>query len=225
MMVLLSILFFTFNPQEKIWIKVNSGSALYLNPYTAKWVPINGREEIPVNTYIIIKDNSDIELFRETEVISITEATYFFLADAFVNSKYDIMLRLARIEAEQFPLPEKNNQKRQAGLIYGANAKTEIKTNDIPNIAERKNAVEFFIKTNHYASALLSQKRMMSKFPSLYSDPEQVNRLFILYDYHQLNENIYEESKRLLNSDNSDDLAKLIKKYHTDARLKLKLDR
>ncbi len=213
------------NAQIKVWIKLDSGTALYLHPYQQKWLPISAKEEVPLKTFMLTKEGAKATLFKETDVHILPETAYFFIEDVLPKSRVEIVAALTQIEAEQLPKSTRETRERKMpiGLTYGESAvdTTSSNTADIPYLNERQNAIQYFLHHGRYDAALLSQKRLLTKFPTLYQDAQQTERLFMLYDKLELYGFLNDETRRLLSIKRSTEFDKMVEKWNSVAKAKL----
>lgn len=211
--------------QTKVWVKLEAGDALYLNPYQQQWLPISAKEEVPAKTFLLTKSGAKATLFRGTEVYGAPESAYFFIEDMMPKSRVEVVAALTQIEAEQLPKPVRETRERKLpiGLTYGENAPDTASSNAaaIPYLDERENAIRYFLDAKRYDAALLSQKRLLTKFPSLYQDAEQAERLFMLYDKLELYGFLNDETRRLLAIKRSNEYDKMVEKWNNVAKAKL----
>lgn len=211
--------------QTKVWVKLESGAALYLHPYQQQWLPLSAKEEVPAKTFILTKSGAKTTLFRATETYAVPESAYFFIEDMLMKSRVEVVAALTQIEAEQLPKPARENRERKLpiGLTYGESAPDTASPNvsAIPYLSERENAIRYFLDAKRYDAALLSQKRLMTKFPALYQDAAQAERLFMLYDKLELYGFLNDETRRLLAIKRTAEYDKMVEKWNNVAKAKL----
>ncbi len=217
----ITILGFQDGQAQTAWVKIDSGAALYLNPLTSEWVPIDGKEKIPLKTFLLTKPKASSMLFVETEVITLPENAYFYLEDALPRRQTQIVAALTRIEAEQLPenvSEPDSSARRRFGLTYGRKAKTAVEQKTIPFEQERLRAVDWFYAQNRPDASVVCLKRMLAKYPALYHNASYVERLFSLYEKLELYGFLLDESRRLTQSARMGELAK---KWQSIARERL----
>ncbi len=211
--------------QTKVWVKIDSGTALYLNPYQQQWLPLSAKEEVLAKTFMLTKKGAKAMLFKETEVYALPESAYFFIEDVLPKSRVEIVAALTQIEAEQLPKSTREGRERKLpiGLTYGENPvdTTSSNTAAIPYLNERLNAIQYFLNSGRYDAALLSQKRLLTKFPVLYQDALQAERLFMLYDKLELYGFLNDETRRLLSIKRSTEFDKMVERWNSIAKTKL----
>lgn len=191
---------FQLRGQEMLWVVVNNGTALYLSPLEFEWIPIINKEKVPAKTFILTKDSTDCQVFKNTDAHELPPDAYFFLADIFPRDRNEIVSALTQIEAEQLPNPKKDqDEKRILGLIYGRQVSAAQIESRVPFEKARQNAINWFVASENHSAALLSLKRMLCKFPNTYLNPEYTNLLLKLYDRLELYGFLIEESRFLLN--------------------------
>lgn len=223
LVVFLALLAPLAKSQEKIWAKLEKGNALYLEPHDQKWIPLSDKEQIPTRTFILIKEKSSVSFFKETEAYPLPEKTCCYIEDVLPKSRMEVVSALARIEVAELPSqPIKTEQNsRPIGVAYGEANLTQNADVTIPNFLERQAAVKFFIEQERYDAALLSQKRLMTKFPTTYQTPSQVEILFSLYDKLELYGFLSDETRRLSVIAKSNELNNIILKWSEAAKKKL----
>ena len=210
--------------QSEVWIKVDSGTVLYLAPAGAEWIPVSKKQKIPAKTFLLSKPDAKAVLFQETTVYELPPAAYFFVDDLFHKSRVDLVAALTRIEAEQLPVntrePARENRKT-LGLIYGEAPEASPVAGAIPFERERESAIRWFAVHGRYGAALLSLKRAMTKFPALYLRQAYAEQLLSLYSHLELYGFLLEESNRLLVLKSSDAFHSVVKDWNETAKRKL----
>ncbi|MCS7014029.1 MAG: hypothetical protein RMI34_07810 [Chloroherpetonaceae bacterium] len=207
-----------------MWLKVEKGVVLYLDPYQQKWQPASSKEEIPLKTFVLTKDGAKARLFKETEDYVLPESSYFFVEDVIPKSRVEVVAALTQIEAEQLPKSTREpRERRPIGLTYGDPMPDTTTSNidAIPYLAERRRAVQHFIEMKRYDAALLSQKRLLTKFPALYQYADEAERLFMLYDKLELYGFLNDETRRLMAIKRSVEFDKMLEKWNQLAKSKL----
>jgi len=210
--------------QHKVWIKVEKGAVFYLSPLESDWVPVSEKEKIPVKTCLMTKDSIIASIFKETTVYRLPSNSYFFVDDIFDRERMEIVAALTRIEAEQLPQnmrePDEESVKT-IGLIYGK-PQIELKRGDeILYETERVNAIRWFVIQGNHSAALLSLKRMVTRYPQAYLNREYVDQLFTLYSWFGFYGFLLEESKLLLTIQNSEAYNKTMRNWYDFAQAKL----
>lgn len=207
---------------EQTWVKLETGSAMILDPVTGTWSPLAEKERIPVNTFILTRQSTRLMVFSEVNALECPANAYFWVADVLVKDRNELMHQLVQIEASQLPSP--GNRKRTdsvAGLTYGKESPTDSTAVEIPFRTERLEAVRWFARNSRQDAALLTLKRAMVKFPDLYRNPELVELLFKLYESQQLWGSLFEESRRLMEKPGSPSIASRLKQWNDLARKQL----
>ncbi len=210
--------------QSEIWVNIEKGSALFLNPETMAWEPIVGKQQLPAKTYVLTKDQTVLNVFKETDVLAAPARGYFFIADIFLRDRMQVVEELTAIEAQQLPpssRPDTLDEKKVIGLTYGVMAVRTSSKPSIPYLEERMNAVESFQAKKRYDAALLSLKRTMAQFPALYLDQRFANLLCRLYDDLELYGFLYEETNRLMVVQKEGEFGTMIVQWNELAKKKL----
>ena len=210
--------------QHTVWIRVEKGVVLYLSPLESEWIPISGREKIPTKTYVMTRDSTKSSVFKETYVYQLPPEAYLFVEDIFDRDRVEIVGALTRIEAEQLPADtDRQNEEHEKtiGLTYGKLQTGSVEEGDIPYEIERINAIRWFVTNRKYSTALLSLKRMVTRYPKAYLNQDYTDQLFTLYEWFGLYGFMMEESKILLNIKKSDTYNQTIHKWHDFAQKKL----
>lgn len=207
-------------PGKEVWIKVAQGNVLYLNPVGAEWTPVASKEKILVKTFLLTGESADATIFRETETYHLPPNAYFFINDIFHRNRLEVIGALARIEAQQLPTNVAPDSQKVIGLTFG-NSQLSGDEGDIPHENERRNAIIGFISQNNYAAALLSLKRMLTRYPSAYLSRNYAEQLFVLYDSLQLYGLLLDETKLLLQIDTSKDFHQKFQEWHDYTQKKL----
>jgi hypothetical protein len=210
--------------QSDIWVNIEKGSALFLNPKTMMWEPIVGKQQLPAKTYVLTKDQAVLRVFKETDVLSAPAGGYFFLADIFLRDRMQVVEELTAIEAQQLPpssRPDTADEKKVVGLTYGVMAGRASSRPSIPYLEERIKAVESFQAQKRYDAALLSLKRTMALFPALYLHSRLASLLCRLYDSLELYGFLYEETNRLMVVQKEGDFGTMIIQWNELAKNKL----
>ena len=209
--------------QDSLWITLEKGAALYLSPLNSEWIPIVAKEKIPVKTFILIKDRSIASIFKKTDQFILPSNSYIFIDDMFKHAKNEIVIALAQIEAEQLPnynRKKNHDKKKPVGLIFGNEIQRKTNNSYIPHEYERMNAVDWFIESKQYSAALLTLKRMISKYPHAYLNKTYSNRLFTLYEMLKLYGYLLEETRLLENIEDTE-LHQIVIKWQDIATQKL----
>ncbi len=210
--------------QNDIWVNIEKGSALFLNPKTMAWEPIVGKQQLPGKTFVLTKEQAILKVFKETDVLSAPARGYFFLTDIFLRDRMQVVEELTAIEAQQLPRsskPDTMDEKKTVGLTYGVMPGRSSAKPSIPYFQERINAVESFQAQKRYDAALLSLKRTMALFPALYLDSRLANVLCRLYDSLELYGFLYEETNRLMVVQKEGEFGTLIMQWNELAKKKL----
>lgn len=208
--------------QEKLWIKLEKGLALVLNPTTSEWIPLSAKDQIPAKTVLLTKPDSKLLVFRETTVSETPANGYFFAEDLFPKTRNELVSALVRIETSQLPAgTQPGTDKPVVGLTYGKEKEPGSQNPEIPFLSERLNAVSWFTKQKKYDSALLSIKRILIKYPDLYKNPDLVNGLLELYEKLELYGYLYDESSRLMTKKTAASFDQMVLKWNDLAKKKL----
>lgn len=208
--------------QEKLWVKLEKGSALVLNPTTSEWIPLSSKDQIPAKTFLLTKANSKLSVFRETAVYETPSEGYFFAEDVFTKTRNELVSALVRIETSQLPAgAHPSPEKPVLGLTYGKEKLKEGTQQEIPFLKERQNAILWFSKQKKFDSALLSIKRLMVKYPELYKNQDQVNLLLSLYEKLELYGYLYDETSRLMTQKTADSFDQMVIKWNEVAKKQL----
>ena len=208
--------------QDQIWVKVDAGQALILDGHHAEWVPLLDRQSVPVKAFLLTKPDTQVQLFKETEVINVPTDAYFYIQDALPKQQTAVVAALTRIQAEQLPAsPQRRSPKRVLGLTYGTPENHTDETAKVPYERERYGAVQWFYEQGRHDAALLSLKRMMTKFPSLYKHRPYVDQLLELYSQLELYGFLHDESRQLMQFNISDDFDQMVIEWNDLAKQKL----
>ncbi len=202
-------------------MKVEKGNVLYLSPAQSEWVPCSSKEKISAKTYILTKDSTVATIFKDAESYEIPSDSYFFGNDIFELNRLEIVSALTFIEAEQLPETEKKDSTKTIGLIYGNQSQSNETEMTIPFEKERKNAIAWFVNNNYYSAALLSLKRIVSRYPNAYLDINYMEQLFYLYDWFGLHGFLREEADMLLKLESKNEYKNRVHKWHEIAMEKL----
>jgi hypothetical protein len=220
---LIALTSFSF-AQNDVWVNVEKGVALFLNPKSMEWEPIVGKQQLPMKTYVLTKDGTVFRIFKETEVLQAPASGYFFLTDIFLRDRMQVVEELTSIEAQQLPSSIKSdttNEKRVVGLTYGIPANRTSSEPPIPYFMERTNAIKWFYEQKRYDAALLSLKRTITQFPILCLNQQLTDLLCRLYDKMELYGFLYEETNRLMVVQKEGDFGPIIKQWNDLAKQKL----
>jgi hypothetical protein len=210
--------------QNDVWVNVEKGIALYLNPKTMGWEPIVGKQQVPTKTYAITKEGSVLRVFRETDIFPVPAQGYFFIGDIFLRDKMQVVEELTSIEAQQLPPSVKSDttgEKQIVGLTYGLPTNQTSFDPPIPYFGERTNAIKWFYEQKRYDAALLSLKRSMTQFPKLYLNYQLADLLCKLYDKLELYGFLYEETNKLSVLRKEGDFGSMIVQWNEIAKKKL----
>lgn len=210
--------------QEQVWLKLEKGDAVVLLPATLQWQPLSAKTEAPKRTYLLTKSRSSVKLFHATDVYIIPENCYVFVDDVITKNKSAVVAELTRIEAEQ--LPNSNGEKdstrtQDVGLTYGKRTPASTDAVSVPYKNERLNMVAAFLQMNRGDGAVLTLKRMMTKYPSLYLEQSLVEQLFSLYEQQGLDGFLFDESTRLLSLYRNNDFSVKIVQWNKRAKQRL----
>ncbi|MBP6672995.1 MAG: hypothetical protein KA247_07585, partial [Bacteroidetes bacterium] len=139
-------------------------------------------------------------------------------------NKSAVVAELTRIEAEQ--LPNSNNGKdstrtQDVGLTYGKRPASSSDMVTVPYKNERLNMVAAFLQINRGDGAVLTLKRMMTKYPALYLDQSLVEQLFTLYEQQGLDGFLFDESTKLLSLYRSNEFSVKIVQWNKRAKQRL----
>lgn len=213
--------------QPDVWMKVEAGDVLYLDPEILAWTPAEARQRMPAHAFLLTKADARATLFRATESYEVPAGAYFFVDDVFPRSRVDLVDALARIEASQLPVRTPSREpdaERPLGLTYGARPGSAASADDsVPHHAERRRAVAYFHEQGRYDAALLSLKRSMNKFPDLYADEDNVRLLMDLYAHFRLYGFLLDECDRLMEAPRTEPVTQLARDWHAVAREALAL--
>jgi len=199
-------------PDYHAWITVESGRALYLDPESFEWIPLSGQVKIPIKTYVLTHDSSSTVLYHQTDVHPLPPDSYIYLQDVLTTHRTNLVKKLTQIEAEQLPVPDHSddNSSRKLGVTYGKNtANSPGGDYSIPYLEERFNAVQWYLKQNRVEVSLLLLKRVMTKYPVLYKEPENFDLLCSIYEQLNLNGFLYNETQKVMQMKTSQELKNL----------------
>jgi len=210
--------------QNVIWVHVEAGTALFLNPKTMDWEPIVGKQQVPIKTYVMTKDETVLNIFKETDVLPAPANGFFFLGDLFFRDRMKVVEELTSIETQQLPSSMKSDtteHKKIVGLTYGVLQSHTSNPSSIPYLKERCNTIDWFYTHSRFDAALLSLKRMMIQFPVLYLDPNLTEILCKLYDKLELYGFLYEETNRLMIVQKDGEFGTMITRWNDIAKKKI----
>ena len=198
-------------PDYHVWINVESGRALYLNPENFEWIPLAGQVKIPIKTYVLTHDSSTTVLYHQTDVYPLPPNSYTYLQDVLNIHRSDLVKKLTQIEAEQLPIPDNDDiSSRRLGVTYGKNLGNSSGGNySIPYLTERLNAIHWYLKHDRVEVSLLLLKRVMTKYPVLYKEPDKFDLLCSLYDQLNLYGFLYNETQKVIQMNISQELKNL----------------
>lgn len=205
------------------WLKITAGTALYLDPHQNEWLPADDRQQVSLHTYLLTQETTQARLFNETDAIDLPPAAYFYLDDALPKPRVSIVGALTRIEAAQLPtnIQAPDDAAKPIGLTYGNPANIPATTSDIPHRRAREQAITWFYDHERYGAALLSLKRMMTRFPDLYAEHVYVEQLLHLYDRLGLYGFLLDESERLLEADAPEPFTRMVHDWNETAKNQL----
>ena len=213
--------------QPQVWLDVQAGTVLYLDPVQSDWVPVTAKQQIPERTFLLVKPDTRLRLFKEAEVYDLPSPAYFFVEDVPRKSRVEVVAALTRIEAAQLPMPSARpgaQQARRIGVTYGKPPGATARGGPIPYKAERAAAIAWFYEQDRLDAALLSLKRMMTRYPSLYLDLAYVKQLLHCYEQLELYGFLLDETNRLMDVEVSADYEQTIGHWHNLATQKLLRD-
>ena len=210
--------------QTEGWIKVEAGTARYLDPYQATWAPVSDGQQVRLHAYLLTQAAARAFLFKETNAVELPPSAYFYLEDVLPKTRVEVVAALTRIEVSQLPVntnePGKGEPKT-IGLTYGQPVQDAQTTEAVPYEQERYQAVQWFYERGRLDAALLSLKRTMTKFPRLYTREAYVEQLFHLYSELALYGFLLDESKRLLKAGVSEQFDVMVHHWHGLAKDRL----
>lgn len=208
--------------QSEIWLKLEKGDAMYLDVTSMKWQPLGSKEKIAPRTYVLTKADATLKIYRETDVYDAPAGGYFYIEDMFVNNKRDLVSAITRIEAEQLPSqPVERTNDQKFGLTYGRVNETRAENQSVPYLTERMRAIYWFEEHQYAETALLSLKRLISKFPSLYFEPSNFDRLCSLYMKLGLYGFLFDETNRFMTLKRDDEFGQMVIRWNETAKKKL----
>ncbi|MFZ4619571.1 MAG: hypothetical protein ACOYNS_03360 [Bacteroidota bacterium] len=209
---------------EQVWVKLEKGDALVLLPTSGQWQPISVKTEIPKRTFLLTKGKSFVKVFHATDMVEVPENCYVFVDDVTVKSKIEVVAELTRIEAEQLPNSDRSKDTLKipdVGLTYGKRAAAPSDKFSIPYKTERLNMAAAFLRNDRQDGAVLTLKRMMTKYPSLYLDQTIVDQLFTLYERLGLDGFLFDESAKLIALYRNNDFSEKLSRWNTLAKQRL----
>ncbi|NUM82406.1 hypothetical protein HUU42_16550 [bacterium] len=216
------LIYFTVSPlgaqQQSLWVKLERGESLYLDPLAMQWVPISAKQTLPSKTFVLTKERTELKLYKETDVYNTPDHGYFFLEDVVLKSKNDLVGALTQIEGEQLPsMKVDSGGKQSVGLTYGFPGAEKTSVN-IPFFEERLNAIRWFYNQKRYDAALLSLKRLLTRFPNQYYSASRLEMLFDLYEKAELYGFIFDETNRLMALQKNDEFGPVIVRWNEVAK-------
>jgi hypothetical protein len=212
--------------QMKVWVYTHGGNTRFYNPQTMGWEPIIEKQQVPVKTYVLTSEGVQFKVFKGADVAEGPSNGYFFLDDVFPRKKIQIVEELTIIESQQLRSTSKGdslNQKNIYGLTYGLPSTKKISdpSSTIPHFKEWENAVNWFYEQKRYDAAVLSLKRLVVQFPSLYYNIKFTDLLMKLYEKLELYGFIYSETNWLIAIQKEGDSGVTLKKWNELAKQKL----
>lgn len=210
--------------QQNVWLKLERGEAVVLDPLKGGWQPIVERYEISRRTFVLSKEKSIVNVFVATEMYPIQANSYVFIDDAIAKSRSQLVAELTRIEVEQLPNSEQRPDSLETisvGLTYGKIKPQHDGAGSVPFKSERLIAVNSFITSGRNDAAVLTLKRMLARYPSLYFERPIVEQLFSLYEKLELDGFLFDESSRLLGLIQNDDYSRIVKEWNSNAKRRL----
>lgn len=216
--------FSILSAQEQVWLKLEKGDAVMLLPSTVQWQPLSAKTETPKRTYLLTKNGSSVQLYHATDVYTVPENCYVFVDDVIPKNKSAVVAELTRIEAEQLPKTNSRTDTSRTpdvGLTYGKPSSLPSPEMNIPYRKERMNMVSAFVRMKREDGAVLTLKRMMTKYPALYLDQSLVEQLFTLYEQQGLDGFLFDESTRLLSLYRSNEFSVKIGQWNKRAKQRL----
>lgn len=208
--------------QSETWLKLEKGDALYLDVVSMKWQPLGAKEKKAPRTYVLTKAGAMLKIYRETDVYDTPAEAYFYIEDLFVNNKRDLVSAITRIEAEQLPSqPVERSNEKNFGLTYGRANESGMENQSVPYLAERMHAIQWFEAHQYSETALLSLKRLITKFPSLYFEPSNFDRLCSLYMKLNLYGFLFDETNRFMTLKRDDEFGRMVIRWNETAKKKL----
>lgn len=224
LMTLLCLLPTSLFAQKTVWIKVDSGTVLNLDPQQMQWVPMSEKQQIPVNSYLLTKPDARAVLVKGTELYPLPPDAYFYVNDIFKRNRIEVVAALTQIEAEQLPenITEPNHDNNKpVGLTYGELQGETAERSDIPHEKQRMNAANWFYLREQFDAALLTLKRVLTRFPALWLRENEADKLFFLYDKFQLYGFLLNDSSRLLTMKHPENLDKVVRSWYQKAEQSL----
>jgi hypothetical protein len=209
--------------QDQVWLNVEAGTVFYLDPLQADWVPVTGKQQVPEQTYVLVKPAARVHLFKDAEVYTLPAGAYFYLEDVPHKGRVEVVAALTRIEAAHLPAPAARpdaGEPRRIGVTYGK-PPSAPSARVIPYEAERAAAVTWFYEQGRVDAAVLSLKRLMTRYPSLYLNLSYVEQLLHGYEQLELYGFLLDEAKRLMDAEVSPDYEQTILRWHDRAAKKL----
>lgn len=210
--------------QTNGWIKVEAGTALYLDPYQATWGPVSDGQQVLLHSYLLTQAEARAFLFKETKAVELPPSAYFYLEDVIPKTRVEVVAALTRIEVSQLPVNTNEPGERvprAIGLTYGHPVKEAQTMEAVPYEKQRYQAIQWFYERGRLDAALLALKRTMTKFPQLYAEEAYVEQLFHLYSQLALYGFLMDESKRLLKAGVSEQFDVMVHHWHGVAKDRL----
>ncbi|MBX7150050.1 hypothetical protein K1X84_00320 [bacterium] len=204
--------------QQSLWVKLERGESLFLDPSAMQWIPISAKQALPSKTFVLTKEQTKLKLYKETDVYDTPDRGYFFLEDVVPKNRSDLVGVLTQIEGEQLPSMKVDSVSKQAvGLTYGfpGSEKTSVA---IPYLDERLNAIRWFYNQKRYDAALLSLKRFLSRFPNQYYSSSRLEMLFDLYEKTELYGFLFDETNRLMALQKNEEFGPVIVRWNETAK-------
>lgn len=216
------LLLFSNLPDQSVWIRLETGQAFVLNPVKSEWIPLKEREELSVQSIILTKSGTRLFVFKDTETSEAPANSYFILGDVLPKTTPDLVRTLTHIELSQLPAAPASQEQTapKPGITYGE-LKKQAESPAIPFYLERLTAIDWFVAHGQPGGALLSLKRLVTRYPDLLERTDLAERLFTLYDQLGLDGYLYDETSRLMLRQTRGDTDPVLREWNERARQKL----
>ncbi|NUQ81943.1 MAG: hypothetical protein HUU10_10065 [Bacteroidetes bacterium] len=209
-------------PDPLVWTRLESGQAFTLNPVKSEWIPLKEREQLPAQSIILTKPGTRLYVYEGTETSEAPANAYFILGDVLPKTTPDLVRTLTHIELSQLPAAPATQEQTppKPGITYGE-LKKQAEAPAIPFYLERLTAIDWFAAHGQPGGALLSLKRLVTRYPDLLERADLAERLFTLYDQLGLDGYLYDETSRLMLRQTRGDTDPLLRQWNERARQKL----
>jgi hypothetical protein len=172
-------------------------SLLSLSKVEGKWKSLDKKKgSLSSENFLLSKKNAQLSLKIFDQNIHFKKPIYLYLKDLTVTTEIQLLDELMLLELSAIKVrPKETLQKTRYGITYGS-AKSEIK---IPFKNERTEAINSLAENGLYYQAILIQKKLMSQYPQLEKNIDELKRLFEMLYKAKLYSSLRKDCKACLN--------------------------